>query len=314
VLAGVATHAVDEFVVLHQTDIVEAADFDHRRTPKAREGAGYQLQTVDTHPCVPAEEVPDVFIGLEELPGLTGARRLAYRSDDSGDTDELGLTAKGLAHSINRFALEQGVAVDGDHDFGTRFDDGGIECPRLAAMRQPQPDDRRRADVDGRSATHVGLGEPESGAEHLRGGVGGAVVSDDDLVRRIRLIKQRAERCRQHGRFVFRRHQSGKAQADGGVIRRVSCRSESLDVPCGKRLQRDVIGQVRQADRPREYSATAEGEQEQRHPYRQHRSVNEHADRRRPGWSEPGREPEARVCESIDQHHDCKNGEAAPTV
>ena len=25
-LAGVATHAVDEFVVLHQTDVVEAAD------------------------------------------------------------------------------------------------------------------------------------------------------------------------------------------------------------------------------------------------------------------------------------------------
>ena len=103
VLAGVATQAVDEFVVLHQADVVEAADFDHRRAPKAREGAGYQLQTVDAHPCVSAEEVPDVFIGLEELPGLTGARRLAYRSDDSGDADELGLTAKGLAHSANRF-------------------------------------------------------------------------------------------------------------------------------------------------------------------------------------------------------------------
>jgi hypothetical protein len=68
------------------------------------------------------------------------------------------------------------------------------------------------------------------------------VVADEDLIGRVGLVEQRRQGLRQRG----------------------------------------IVAQVGQADRPSQHAAAAERQQEQRHPQREYRHVDKHADSRGP--------------------------------
>ena len=117
-LTGVAVHAMDQLVVLDEADVIEPADIDDGAPPKPRKSPGDQLQAVDAHPRVPAEEIANVLVSLKPLQHPARQRRPTNRCDDPGNTGQFGFTGKGLAHSTNGLRFRDGVGVDGQHDVG----------------------------------------------------------------------------------------------------------------------------------------------------------------------------------------------------
>ena len=211
-----------------------------------------------------------------------------------------------MAHSTNGLRFRDGVGVDGQHDVGSGRNDGNIQRAGLAAVAQPQPDDRCRFDhLRSAAPFQVGCGETELSDKQIGSAVGGSVIGDEDLVGWIVLVEQGGQRRRQCGRLVVRGHDH-RQRAARSVLRRGAGRGDSSYLPAGKDLQHRVIHQVRQAHRPRENATLAEGEQEQGNPHDDHAGVNEHADDRRRRWCEPGGGAGERRRERISQRFDVR--------
>ena len=155
-----------------------------------------------------------------------------------------------------------------------------FERARLAAVRQAQPDERRRAVADHALGAERRCGEAVAFAEQGPRSIGRAVVGDDDLVRTVALCQQCGDRRWQHGGFVVRGDDHRQAAACALAFGQRDRPEQTPRLPADEDLEHRVVGDVGQAHRPREDAALAEGEDEERHPGHEHQAVDDGTARR----------------------------------
>ena len=291
--AGIVAQPVRELVILDQAVRIERAHGQQRQAAVAAKRAGDQQQPVHLHPGVAGQEIADVLVALKPLQQAARSGRCADRGQHARGGDQGRVCRERRAHGVQGCGFQQGVGVDGQHQFGGALGAGDIERLGLAAMWQPQPAQRRVEGAGWAYLAQRGHRKAVPIHQHGSGVVARAVIGDQDRLGGAGLGQQGSERGRQHGGFVVRGDDDGRRWQGGG--RSSVSSSEGGDwtqqrerLPEHEGQQHRVVQDVDQPGGPREQPAAAECACEQHHPQQQGRAMD------RPAPPRGGRRREAR--------------------
>ncbi len=137
---------VRHFVILDEAARIKSPDLQKRIAAIGAERAGDQQQGARAHPGEARDHVADVFVGLKKLQRAARRRRLADRNEDAAGRDEFRMGGEGVGDGLQRSGFEMRIRVERDDDVLARLHQGGVERLRLAARRERQMPQRRRAD------------------------------------------------------------------------------------------------------------------------------------------------------------------------